>query len=150
MPTERSASAPPPLIARVSARRRLAVLTGVLALIGGVVVVHLLGARPPAWYPPCWFHRATGLHCPGCGTGRAVHALAQGDLALACDQNLLAVAMLPVLAGWAAVVARRMWRGAAFSASLPGGWAGVVLVAVVVFTLLRNLPWWPFLLLAPE
>jgi len=120
------------------------------ALAAAITLVHLLGARPPAWYPPCWFHRATGLHCPGCGSARAMHALAQGDLARALDQNLLAIAMLPVLGAWAIVTARRVWRGGAFSASLPGGWAAAVLVTVVVFTLLRNLPWWPCTLLAPE
>lgn len=126
-------------------------LTGaVVGLAAAVALVHWLGARPPSWYPPCWFHRATGLHCPGCGSGRAVHALGQGDLVRALDQNVLTVAMVPVLAVWAGVTARRMWRGAPFSASLPGGWAAGVLIAVVVFTLLRNLPWWPFVLLAPD
>lgn len=131
-------------------RPRVAAVGGIAVLIAGVLLVHWLGARPPAWYPPCWFHKATGLHCPGCGSARAVHALAQGDIHRALDQNLLAVAMLPVLAGWAGLTARRMWCGAAFSASLPGGWAAGVLIAVVLFWLLRNLPWWPFVLLAPE
>jgi uncharacterized membrane protein YkvI len=121
-----------------------------MLLIAVVAGVHYLGARPPAWYPPCWFHRATHLHCPGCGSARAVHALVRGDVFGAFGQNFLAVAMLPVLAVWAALTARRLWRGDAFSSSLPGGWALGVLIAVVVFTVLRNLPWWPFVVLAPD
>lgn len=125
-------------------------VAAIVGLGAAVALVHLLGARPPAWYPPCGLHRATGLHCPGCGSARAVHALGQGDLVRALDQNALAVALLPVLAVWACLTARRMWRGAAFSASLPGGWAAGVLAAVAVFALLRNLPWWPFVVLAPD
>lgn len=141
---------PPGTCGRHTARRRVAAAGGVALLIAAFALVHALGARPPAWYPPCWFHEATGLHCPGCGTARAVHALAQGDLARALDQNALTVAMLPVLGVWAGVVVRRLWRGGTFTASLPGGWALGVLIAVVLFWILRNLPWWPFVLLAPE
>lgn len=126
------------------------VALGLILAGAAVLLVHQLGPRPPSWYPPCLFHQATGLFCPGCGSARAVHALGHGSIGRAIDQNLLTVAMIPVLLAWSVVVARRLWLGGRFSASLPGGWAAGVLVAVVVFTLLRNLPWWPFLLLAPE
>jgi Protein of unknown function (DUF2752) len=50
-----------------------------------VVVGAVIGAL---WLDPgtlgvdvCWFRRATGLPCPGCGLSRSVVALARGDLA---------------------------------------------------------------------
>lgn len=129
---------------------RAGVALGLAAFVAALVLVHQLGARPPRWYPPCWFHEATGLHCPGCGTARAVHALGQGAVMRALDQNLFAVAMLPVLVVWAVASARNVWRTGRGSWALPTGWAWGVLVFVVIFTLARNLPWWPFALLAPE
>ena len=29
-------------------------------------------------FPPCMFHRLTGLNCPGCGLQRFVHAMTNG------------------------------------------------------------------------
>lgn len=137
--------------ARIAPRtRRLIVVLLLVLVVVGALLVHHLGARPPTWYPPCWFHEATGLHCPGCGTARAMHALVRGDVLRALDQNLIAVVMVPVLAVWAGVTARRAWLGHRFSGAMPGGWAISVLVAVVIFSVLRNLPWWPFVLLAPD
>lgn len=131
-------------------RGRLAGITVVVLVLGGAAWVHALGARPPSWYPPCWVHAATGLHCPGCGTARALHALAQGDITRAVDQNVVTVAMLPVLLVWAVWALRQTWRTGRARAALPGGWALGLLIVLLTFTLLRNLPWWPFALLAPE
>ena len=41
----------------------------------------------------CLFHSYTGLYCPGCGSGRAVHALFEGRIAEAVRYNIL----LPIL-----------------------------------------------------
>ena len=49
-------------------------------------------------YPPCIFHRVTGLNCPGCGTLRALHALLHGQLWTALHFNAFLVLSLPVFA----------------------------------------------------
>ena len=91
----------------------------------------------------------TGLWCPGCGSARVAHDLAHGRLLAACGHNILIVALAPFLLAWAAV---SLWRGLRHNQPplrAPLGAARVLLVAIVVFWIARNLPWWPFTLLAP-
>ena len=59
--------------------------------VGAAVVVALNDpAAPGSWFPPCLFHRTTGLWCPGCGLTRAAHALLNGHPVQAVGYNLFA------------------------------------------------------------
>jgi hypothetical protein len=109
-----------------------------------------LGARPPAWYPPCPFHALTGLNCPGCGSARTVHALAHGEWARALAQNPLLVLLLPLLLFWTGHALWRALRHNLPPVELPRPTAAIMLGVVMAFWVLRNLPWWPFTLLAPQ
>jgi hypothetical protein len=107
------------------------------------------GAHPAAWYPRCPFFSLTGLFCPGCGSARMLHALAHGDFRAAAGFNVLLVCVLPLLAFWGAVA---LYRGLAQNRpapKLPFGFTLGVLAVSAVFGVLRNLPWWPFSVLAP-
>ena len=121
----------------------------VAAVAGGVWLLRTFDPNAPgSLFPPCLFRTFTGLYCPGCGITRMAHALAHGDLARAADMNLMVVAMLPALAALAAneATSRRLLPPA-LSRPLysPKAWLAVV----VVFGVLRNLPWAPFDALAP-
>jgi hypothetical protein len=99
-------------------------------------------------FPPCMFRAFTGCYCIGCGLTRALHALVHGDLRGALSMNPLAVLLLPLLPlmvawgnGWQprrlqpvmdVVLEPKLWLWL-----LPGYWIA------------RNLPWFPFTLLAP-
>ena len=90
----------------------------------------------------CPFHAATGLWCPGCGALRGLHHLVHLDVAAAIASNALLLPGLFVLGwAWLAWSTRRLGRAIPV-AGLPDtpwfaiGWA----VAVVVFTIARNLP----------
>ena len=101
-----------------------------------------------AWLPPCMFHSATGLFCTGCGITRALHALVHGDLATAWAMNSLAVLALPVLAAlWLQEGAGRPAATEPLARWLRD--ARVWAVAVLLFTVARNLPFAPFSGLAP-
>lgn len=107
----------------------------------GVLLVALVDPGQPGHYPLCPFRAMTGLDCPGCGSLRAVHALAHGDLVAAADSNLLAVALLPLVvvgwAGWAWRSARGLPRGPRV---VPGAAVYGLLALVAVFWVVRNLP----------
>ena len=60
-----------------------------VALAAGVLFCFDPNRYP--FYPLCFFHRATGLLCPGCGSLRALHQLLHGNLATAFHFNALLV-----------------------------------------------------------
>ena len=110
-------------------------------------------ADPPLWLPRCLFHEATGWHCPGCGNTRAASALLHGDLSEALRQNALFVLVLPFLG----FLAWRSWMGWVYPGRLRPlsfRWSDRHTFAVVGFLLVywvvRNLPWCPFAWLAPD
>ena len=99
--------------------------------------------------PPCLVHQWTGLHCPGCGGTRCATRLLEGDVAGALGMNaavvFIAVAGLGVMgnAVWSE------WRGRP-AKGVPPWLAWSLAGLLIIFTILRNLPWWPFTLLAPH
>lgn len=103
------------------------------------------------FFPECPFYELTGLYCPGCGSQRAFHALLHGHLLQAAGFNLLAILFLPLIV-YPAIV----WTGNAFfhkkwkQKILYATWLPkAVLIAVVLFWLMRNLPIASFRWLAP-
>jgi hypothetical protein len=137
-----SLSMPCPAEAGRSRRRNLWPL-GFL-LVAGLVWLWLVDPEQSSLYPTCVFHALTGLHCPGCGATRAAHALLHGRLGQALDFHPLVVLGLPALG---LIFAWRRWRLGSWS--LPAISGQVVLAALLVFGLARNLPGPISSLLAP-
>lgn len=98
------------------------------------------------WLPPCPFHQSTGLACPGCGMTRATYALLHGKLADALRLNPLGIVLLPValvgLSLEAVAQARRTPAGPRLRVGARGAW--IIAASVLVFWLVRNLPFWPW------
>lgn len=118
---------------------------GALALTAGVLAALLVYYRlDPSqhFFPRCPLHWLTGLHCPGCGTQRALHALLHCHWQQAAGHNLLAALYAPVVAFgtaqglWAAVSGRPGRQSFLYRP-----WFGWLTVALVLsFAVLRNLP----------
>jgi len=120
----------------------------VLALVG----IYMLRMYDPnlAGNPflPCLFHQMTGLYCPGCGLTRAMHALVHFDLQRAIRMNAFFILSAPIFG----LLLLRMYRPLpkameACVKPLSNPWLWVI--AIPLFGILRNLPWYPFYLLAP-
>ncbi|MCU0702423.1 MAG: DUF2752 domain-containing protein [Fimbriiglobus sp.] len=137
---------------RLLVRGSLACL-GVLGVAAAFVVVGVVPPSSVSFFPKCWTHLLTGLHCPGCGLTRATHAALNGRFAEALSQNVLAVAVVPFLVF---VVLRELWRFAweippRPSRFRPPAWLiALLVVGVLAFTVARNIPAYPFTLLAPR
>lgn len=99
----------------------------------------------PGHYPTCPFLAVTGWFCPGCGSLRALHALAHGDVSVAMARNPLMVLTVPALVVWWSVWLVRSVRRQPQRWAAPA-WAIWALLAVVVaFTVARNIPGAAFL-----
>jgi len=127
---------------------RRALLRPLGAAAVALVGVGYVGAVDPnlaGHYPTCPFLAITGWYCPGCGSLRAIHALAHGDLMTALARNPFAV-----VAGAYILVAWVLWLDRTVTGR-PRRWLAPpwvlygVLTAILMFWVLRNLPGWTWL-----
>ncbi|MBC7902537.1 MAG: DUF2752 domain-containing protein [Gemmatimonadaceae bacterium] len=104
-----------------------------------------------SFHPKCILHSLTGLHCPGCGSQRAVHALLHGEVKSALGFNALMIAFIPLILYsafvfcWNATRRKKITHKIFYSTAFVKG----LLIVVVLFSVLRNLPYKPFNMLAP-
>lgn len=129
----------------MSARGVVRAASGAILAAQAGSVLALSGATAASLAWECPIRSALGIQCPGCGATRCIQALAAGDPVVALRDNaLVAVTMLAVSV--AAVV------GLLHPQSLAWSWTRVrrhgpaIIVAgtvvIVVFTALRNIPWY--------
>lgn len=83
-----------------------------------------------------------GFQCPFCGALRGVNDLTRGDVAAAASNNLLLVAALPFVVVALGVWTLDRWRGTTreLPPRLVHAGTRALLATLVVFTVLRNLP----------
>jgi len=125
-------------------RSGLAVRLTLAVLVVIAVGPHILDALPD-----CGFKRLTGFHCPGCGSTRAFSNLVQGEFSAALGMNPLVILGLPVsVFAWLAHSRRKQGEDR-MARSIPRGWVYGLAVVVTLFWVLRNVPSYPFTLLAP-
>jgi hypothetical protein len=123
-----------------------------VTLFGGFFLIYFsYNPSENSFFIPCPFHYITGFFCPGCGSQRAVHLLLHGDVVGAFRFNPLMVLTLPVLiygmtitiANW---IFETKYRLMLFYSNLfIYGYFGLA----ILYWILRNLPIYPFNLLAP-
>lgn len=129
--------------------------TGGLVVLAGIAAVLAIlvgdGDGALAGGVPCWFHWLTGLHCPGCGATRSVRSLVAGDVSQALAYNGLVMVLAPLGLYWLVVRIADTLRGRRSARLHLPDWLGwAIIVAVLIFGALRNIPAFPFTLLAPH
>ena len=128
-----------------------------IGLAAGVCAVLAAGAlylyfHNPFQYPlPCVFYLLTGLYCPGCGAGRACYYILHGEFLTAFGYNPLMVIILPAI-GLYILVRGTDWvvtGGNHVDKKISVNFLLIVLVVILIYGVLRNIPVFPFTLLAP-
>ena len=123
----------------------------IASLLGGFFYIYYFFNPSTSFFIPCPFHHITGLYCPGCGSQRAVHLLLHGDILGAFRFNPLMVLTLPILIYGLGITVANWIFGTSFrfmlfySKIFIFGYFGFALL----YWVLRNLPVYPFNLLAP-
>lgn len=127
------------------------------ALLLGAAAVFAAGAlylyfHDPYQYPlPCIIKLLTGMYCPGCGAGRACFSILHGKFFDAFCYNPLLVILLPFAGGY---IAARGIDWAVTGGNHIDGKISIklllaLLIIILVYGILRNIPIFPFSLLAP-
>ncbi len=124
---------------------------GLLAAVSGVVaVLYLFSPYDSGLYAACPFKALTDLHCPGCGTLRGLHELIHGHLGAAFGLNPLMVLLLPFIAfSIIKYIALGILDRTQRRIFIPSAYIWLLLGIIIAFWILRNLPCYPFTLLAP-
>ena len=120
--------------------RIIAIVAAILIGCGMLYVLYFNNPETAVWYPSCIFHKYTGLHCAGCGNTRAAYYLLHGNIrkSLACN-----IMLIPYMLLFLCIIFKPKWLDNSISVwAIPG--------VIVAFTVLRNVSWTPFFLLAPH
>ena len=120
-----------------------------VAAVSAFIIVRQIDPSGTNIFPVCPFHAITGLNCPGCGATRGMHALLNGDVLSALHFNAMLAVFVPLMIY--GVVALVLYGIRGRGLPLPrlasqGIWA--LLILLLAFGVFRNLPFYPFSLLA--
>ena len=129
---------------------RMLAAAGVAGVALGSFVVAYFDPVNAGFFPVCPLYKLTGINCPGCGLTRGFHALFHGDVLSALHYNALipiyAFVFCYLLVSMILIAARG--SGLSWKIFPPKAIYGFLILALV-FAIARNLPFYPFTLLAP-
>jgi len=115
---------------------------------GAILLLYFFVEPKNGILPKCFFHELTGLYCPGCGVQRSFHALLNGHILTAIDYNLLFILFLPLIIYF--ILAFALGKKHPYSSFIyKSTFSFTVVIVVVSFWVLRNIPMVPFSWLAP-
>ena len=117
-------------------------LAAILLPIGLIVGLCLYFGHPAGytWLPACPFRVWTGLLCPGCGTLRATHYFLNGQFSIAFRCQPLLFLLLPIIALLAGKMFYENLRNTSVKLPLEREVYWLILIAVCLFFVLRNIP----------
>jgi hypothetical protein len=119
------------------------------AVVLPLVFLFFVNPATSTLIPPCPVLSMTGFYCPGCGSLRATHALLHGDAIAGLLYNPLFVAVLATSMLWPLL--RRILRGNGIETTqIEARVVSLLPWIIVAYWVLRNIPVFPFSLLAPH
>jgi uncharacterized protein DUF2752 len=134
-----------------TAGERLRAAAFVVAAMSVLGLLYLLfNPSTSSTFPTCPFLALTGCSCPGCGSLRALHQLTRGHLLITLGLNPFMVLSLPFIGYFFVSCAMLAFVGRplrTFFVRPVVIWA--LLGTILFYWVLRNIPVYPFSLLAP-
>ena len=122
-----------------------------LAVLGGILfLIKTVNPTSSGLFPQCPLYALTGLSCPGCGATRGMHALLNGDFSTALNYNAMLVLFVPMIVYFLLNLVSVIVRGKTLGiGKLPPTGIWSLAAVLLIFGVLRNLPFYPFTFLAP-
>ncbi|NOR75511.1 MAG: DUF2752 domain-containing protein [Draconibacterium sp.] len=125
---------------------------GLLIIFMGLAVLFfVLNPAEHQIFPKCVFHSVTGYYCPGCGSQRAIHSLLHLNFAGVVGNNFLFLpAMLLFIYHYTFSFLNKKlnWKLPNIFSLKSTPW--IILGVIILFWILRNMPVYPFDILAPN
>ncbi|UMB54968.1 DUF2752 domain-containing protein [Lutibacter sp. A64] len=101
--------------------------------------------------PKCPLYKTTGIYCPGCGSQRATHQLLNFNIIGVFQQNALFVLGLLLIVYHLIVTGINYYfKKNYFNYIYHPKTVIVLIIITIIFWILRNIPFYPFTLLAPH
>ncbi len=130
--------------------KKIIIVGAAIVVLIALSLLFLLNPSEVQLFPHCPFHTVTGLYCPGCGSQRAAHDILNGDLLAGLQHNALIILVGAVLLIEGVILLLQSVFSMKIYNPLHNTWfVRLILVVVILFWILRNLPYEPFAYLAP-
>ena len=125
----------------------------ILLLLFGVVAFFYFTINPSEvdFMLKCPLYSSTGVYCPGCGSQRAIHHLLHFNIIKAAQNNILfLIAIIAALYHYSIPLINTRFTKNYKSIFDSNRNLIIVLIITILFWILRNIPYYPFTLLAPS
>lgn len=117
-------------------------MIAIICVIFIAIIFYLFDPLKAAIFPSCPFLSLTGWQCPGCGAQRALHHIANGEVAVAYGYNPLLVISIPYIVLYYVLrlmQKSKIWARKTLNLLYHGRAVYVILFIVISFFILRNL-----------
>ncbi len=116
------------------------ILIGAFILIAGLIIFRNFNPYESKFFIQCPFLKITGLKCPGCGSQRALHYLANFELIKAFKENCILVCSIPYIIGGVVLELKQPTKEVLSTRKLLYSTNAiyVILVIIIAFWILRN------------
>ena len=122
----------------------------VIVLLLALSLYFFIDPSTTSFFPKCPFESTTGLYCPGCGSQRAIHNIVRGNILEGIRHNFLFLLLISVLAYQGILFLLNKFGSKTYQNLLhKSKITKAILALVILFWILRNIPFSPFTELAP-
>ena len=97
----------------------------------------------------CMFYQTTGLYCPGCGTGRAIHQLIHLNFIEAFQYNQIFIILLPFLLYYGLKIYIKFIYRDILPFNIPRKFDMSIIIVIILYFIIRNINIYPFTYLQP-
>ena len=124
-----------------------------LAIFGAGVAALYLFVNPSEvdFLPKCPLYSTTGIYCPGCGSQRATHHLLNLNIRGVLEQNIFYFIGLLIIAYHIVITGmNKIFKKNSYNYLYHPKTPILILILIILFWILRNIPYYPFSWLAPQ